>query len=100
MGELSDLLKSPWTLAGVITSAIATSLATSLTFADTTWGLIASTADLWFPLLAVFSTTIADSVPWIPADPVQQLLLAGALLYVAILASRLYRRTRNKIGGS
>jgi hypothetical protein len=56
------------------------------------WSVVQSTANIWFPAVAVTSTTIAEQIAEIPDGLGQQVLFAAAVLYVLTLLDRLSDR--------
>ena len=52
---------------------------------------ILTSLDLWLPMLSYLST-VADAVDWLPADPIESVLLVAAVLFVVYYAYRLARR--------
>lgn len=92
MTELKPILTSPFTAL----SAVATVIVGYLGFLDPVLSLVASTADMWFPIIAVFATNVAPLIGWISADEAQKLLLVAALLFIAVYAGRLFDRVEER----
>lgn len=81
-----DLITSSHAAAATIGAAVL-HLAGAL---DVVWQFLGATSSFWFPAIAVSAGTIMPEVGM--ADLGTRLLIAAALLYVAILASRFIDR--------
>jgi len=84
-----ELIKSPYTVVALLTSAIGSIGYLPLDL----WGLLSATSGLWFPIVATVSSTI---LPEIGYDQLgTQLLIAGALLFVGVQLDKLIDRVRS-----
>jgi len=84
-----DLLKSPYTVVALLTSAIGTIGYLPLDL----WSLLSATSGLWFPIVATVSSTI---LPEIGYDQLgTQLLIGGALLFVGVQLDKLIDRVQD-----
>lgn len=93
---LGDILQAPITWLAAAMSI----LAGAAGMFDGLWSLVATTKGLWFPIVATTATIVAPAVEAIPMDLANQVLLAAAILYMAILVVRLAGQVRDRFGGN
>jgi hypothetical protein len=85
---LAELVRAP--VAWV--SALVTFLSGYLWWFDPLLAFVTTNADVWFPAVSVTLTVVNDRLAVIPSDLANNLLIAAALLFVAVLVSRLVDR--------
>lgn len=85
--EVRELLTHPLTLVATVASLLG-----SIGFAilDPTWGLVSATSGLWFPAVSVTAGVLLPELGF--EDLGTQLLVAGAIVFVAVQLDRLYDR--------
>ncbi|MFC6757886.1 MULTISPECIES: hypothetical protein [Haloarcula] len=87
--DAQELLQSPYTAVAVIGSALGSIGYLPLDL----WTIIIDTSGLWFPAIATMASTILPEFGYESLGT--QLLVAGAIVYVAVLLYRMYGRIKN-----
>lgn len=93
--ELKELLTSPLAALALLLSALGS---IGFGLVEPAWGLVSATAGMWFPAIAVTSSTLLPEIGY--GDVGTQVLVAAALVFVVVqldkLADRVAEYLRNR----
>jgi len=82
-----ELLAHPLTALAVLLSAVGSA---GVGLFEPAWGLLSTTAGMWFPAIAVSAGTLLPELGL--GDIGNQILLAAAIVFVAVQLDKLYGR--------
>lgn len=93
---LREILSEPVMWAAAIVTSLVGWVLGLAGWAGPAWQFLTSTAGAWFPAAALLPT-IAKQSEAIPVDTAQTVMIVGAAVYLAVLASRFARKTQSFI---